>query len=445
MAKMKTLSKWTNTALLGVAQLATLGMVNSAQAADLITAYQDAVKYDSSLAASRASLMAEREGEVQARSGLLPTVNLSASLQHLDLNSDLGDDSYRTAAFGLSLAQPVFRAQNWFTFQASQENTRIAETQFSIAQQQLILDVATAYFNVLKAQETLRTTQAAEAAFKRQWEQAKERFDVGLIAITEVHEAKANYDATKTGRIQAQGALDIARDTLGRLSGATYEQINDLKAALPIQEPSPSSADAWVKSATTNNLSIQANQFAVEAQQLQLKTAQSGHLPTVDLIASYGNNHYTGRSPADDSLGSASLTLDFNMPLYAGGRTESGVSQARYKLEELELNLETARRNVKLNTTSLYRTIVTDIETVASQKQNIVSRESALEATKAGYNVGTRNIVEVLDAERSYYIALAEYATARYDYVIDTLKLKQTAGSLSPQDLIDLNQWLEAR
>ncbi len=436
---------WRNALMLSIAQITAVGAVIPAQAADLMTAYQDAVKYDSSLAASRASLMAQKEGEVQARAGLLPSVSLNASMQHLDLNSDLGDDSYRSSGFGLSVAQPVFRAQNWFTFQASQENTRIAETQFSIAQQTLILDVATAYFNVLSAQETLRTSQAAEAAFKRQWEQAKERFDVGLIAITEVHEAKANYDATKTSRIQAQGSLDIANQALSRLSGVEYNQINDLKAALPVNTPAPANVNAWITNATTNNLSIQASQLAVDAQALQLKTAQAGHYPTVDLVAGYNYTNYNGRSPADDALGSTSLALELNVPLYQGGSTESGIRQARYTLEELELNLETAKRNVKLDTTSIYRTIITDIETVASRKQNIVSRESALEATKAGYNVGTRNIVEVLDAERSYYIALAEYATARYDYVINTLRLKQAAGSLSPQDLIDLNQWLEAR
>ncbi len=415
------------------------------QAASLVTAYQDALKYDSELAASRASLMAEKQGESLAKAGLLPQINLTGSAQHLDNSSDFGDDGYKTTGFKLSLSQPVFRAQAWFDYQTSLENTQIAQTRFSIQQQQLILDLATAYFNVLKAQESLTTTQAAEAAFKRQWQQAKERFDVGLITITEVHEAKANYDATKTARIQAQSSLDIANATLTQLSGVDYDSILDLKASFPIIQPTPANVSAWVAQATRDNLSVRISQLTTRAQQLQLKTKQAGHYPTLDLVASYNDTEFHGLAPADDNQASTVLALQLNMPLYQGGGTQAAIHQARYQLQEAELNLETTRRKVKLNTTTLYRTILTDIETVSSQKQNIVSRESALEATKSGYSVGTRNIVEVLDAERNYFTALRDYAVARYDYVIDTLRLKQAAGSLSPQDIIDIDKWLAKR
>ncbi len=422
-----------------------LGTSTFTPAADLMTAYQDAVRYDSGLAASRASLMAEKEGESQARAGLLPAISFTGSAQHIDTSADRTGGSHKTTAFGLSLSQPVFRAQTWFSYLASRENTQIAETRFSIAQQQLILDVATAYFNVLKAQESLTTRQSAEAAFKRQWEQAKERFDVGLITITEVHEAKANYDATQTASIQAQSQLDIANATLSRLSGVNYPFILDLKAGFPIVQPTPANVDIWIEQATRDNLSVQVSQLATEARQLQLKTSQAGHYPTLDLVASYNDTENHGMAPVDNSARTAALGLQLNMPLYQGGGTQASISKARYQLEEARLNLETARRNVRLQTSTLYRTILTDIETVHSQKQNIVSRESALEATRAGYSVGTRNIVEVLDAERNYFSALRDHAVARYDYVIDSLRLKQITGLLSPQDIIDINRWLEKK
>ncbi|MCP5208709.1 MAG: TolC family outer membrane protein [Hahellaceae bacterium] len=416
---------------------------NPALSTDLATAYKLALDYDSAIAASNASLMAQREGESQALAGLLPQINLSAGAAHNDRTADqAADDSYVTSTYGVSLTQPVFRAQTWFSYQASKSNTKIAEAQFEISQQQLILDVSTAYFNVLRAQDQLTTTQAAEAAFKRQWEQSKERFDVGLIAITEVHEARATYDSSQTARIRAEGNLDIALESLSRLTGTRIDTLSVLAEDFPITQPAPTNLNAWLEQSLANNLSVKAGRYTLETLQESLKVEKSGHYPTLDLYASYDNSDFNGPSPADDNQNQASVGLSFNLPLYQGGGTQASVKKARYQVEEARHNLDTVTRNVKLDTTRYYRTINTDIQTVNSQKQLIVSRESALEATRAGYSVGTRNIVEVLDAERNYYLALFDYATARYDYVIDTLLIKQAAGTLSPQDIIDLNAWL---
>ncbi|WP_250656612.1 TolC family outer membrane protein [Alkalimarinus coralli] len=427
--------------------ISTLLASSSALAVDLITVYEQAVQYDSNLAASQAAYQAEQEGAYQARAFLLPNITANANAAHTDQeydNASSADDSFKSSEYGVSLTQPLFRADAWFNYQASQYNSQKAEADFSKAQQDLMLTTATAYFGVLRAEENLATAVSAEAAFKRQWEQAKERFDVGLIAITEVHESRASYDSIKTSRIQSEGDLQIARENLARLTGVVYEEVNELSEGFPITQPTPADADEWVNTAYQQNWSIKSAELALQSLNEQLKTEKSGHYPTLDLTANYSVNDYDGPNPLDNTRDDATVALVFQLPLYQGGGTSASIRRSRFLVEQSRQILETTRRNVKLDTRSLYTAIKTDIDTVASQKQNIVSRESALEATRAGYSVGTRNIVEVLDAERNYFVALRDYANARFDYVIDSLSIKQAAGTLSPQDLVDLNKWLQA-
>ncbi len=434
--------------LLAVA-ISSLLTSTSALATDLVTIYEQAVQYDSGIAASKAAYQAEQEGTYQARATLLPIITANASAGHSDQEFDNNsatavDDSFKSTEYGVSLTQPLFRADAWFSYQSSKYNSQRAEADFSKAQQDLILITSTAYFSVLREIENVATTKSAEAAFKRQWEQAKERFDVGLIAITEVHESRASYDSTKTARIQSEGDLEIARENLARLTGTIYRDLNKLSPDFPISQPSPGNPEEWVNTAYNQNWSIKSAEFALKTLSEQHKTEKSGHYPTLDLSASYMVNENDGSHLQDNTRDDASVYLLFQVPIYQGGGTSASIRRSRFLVEQSRQTLETTRRNTKLDTRSLYTAIKTDIDTVASQQQNIISRESALEATRAGYSVGTRNIVEVLDAERSYFIALRDYANARFDYVIDTLSIKQAAGTLSPQDLIDLNKWLQA-
>ncbi len=422
---------------------------SSALATDLVTIYEQAVQYDSGIAASKAAYQAEQEGTYQARATLLPIITANASAGHSDQEYDetsltAVDDSFKTTEYGVSLTQPLFRADSWFNYQSSKYNSKRAEADFSKAQQDLILITSTAYFSVLREIENVATTKSAEAAFKRQWEQAKERFDVGLIAITEVHESRASYDSTKTARIQSEGDLEIARENLARLTGNIYNDLNKLSPDFPISQPSPSNPDEWVNAAYSQNWSIKSAEFSLKNLDEQHKSEKSGHYPTLDLSANYTVSENDGSKFQDNTRDDASVFLVFQVPIYQGGGTSASIRRSRFLVEQSRQTLETTRRNIKLDTRSLYTAIKTDIDTVASQKQNIISRESALEATRAGYSVGTRNIVEVLDAERNYFVALRDYANARFDYVIDTLSIKQAAGTLSPQDLIDLNKWLQA-
>lgn len=417
----------------------------TAHSTDLIESYERALSYDSGIASALATLEAQEAGSDVTRSALLPQIGAFAEANHTDFEPDNGQgDSYRALNYGVQLTQPLFRADAWFQYDASQFLTEAAQAQYNLAQQQLILDVATAYFNVLRAQDFLTTAEATEAAIQRQYEQAQERFDVGLIAITEVYEARASYDDAKSQRIAANNDLNVAREQLARLTGEYAEDLENLRENFPLGRPEPMNPTAWETTALEQNWSIQAALFQLSASKADLDVAKAGHLPTLDLVASYGENDLSGANNIErQQTGTQGVIgLELNVPLYMGGGTQAGVRQQRSLVTVAEQDLNTVRRDVQVNTRSLFLTVNNNIESASALEQTIVSRRSALDATRAGYEVGTRNIVEVLDAERAYYVALRDYANARYDYVINTLQLKQAAGTLSPQDLIELNNWL---
>ncbi|MBW7473032.1 TolC family outer membrane protein [Marinobacter sp. M216] len=419
-------------------------------AMDLVETYEKALSYDSGIAAAQASFEAQQAASDVTRSVLLPQIGAFGEANYIDVDGPNQDNGYRELNYGVQLSQPLFQADAWFRYDASQFQTDSARAQYNLAQQQLILDVATAYFNVLRARDTVTTTLAAEAAIQRQYEQAQERFDVGLIAITEVYEARASYDDTRSRRIVAENQLNIAREQVARLTGEYAEDLENLRQNFPLSRPEPMDPSAWETSALEQNWSIQSALYDLNVSEANLKAAKAGHYPTLDLNASYGNSNTDGledgaSSPFQQRDGTTTqgvIGLTLNVPLYTGGGTQAGVRQQRSLVTVAQESLNTVRRDVRVNTRSLFLTVNNNIETSSALEQTIVSRRSALDATRAGYEVGTRNIVEVLDAERAYYVALRDYANSRYDYVINTLQLKQAAGTLSPQDLIVLNNWL---
>lgn len=419
---------------------------------DLVETYEKALSYDSGIAAARASFEAQQAASDVSQSALLPQVNAFGEGNYIDVDGPGQDNSYRELNYGVQLTQPLFRADAWFRYDASQFQTEAARADYNLAQQQLILDVATAYFNVLRARDTVTTARATEAAIQRQYEQAQERFDVGLIAITEVYEARASYDDSKSQRIAAENQLNVAREQLARLTGEYAEDLENLRQNFPLGRPEPMDPSAWEATALEQNWSIQSALYDLNASEAGLKEAKAGHYPTLDLNASYGKTNLDGidgagaplTSQRDGTTTRGVIGLTLNVPLYSGGGTQAGVRQQRSLVTVAEQSLNTVRRDVRVNTRSLFLTVNNNIETASALEQTIISRRSALDATRAGYEVGTRNIVEVLDAERAYYVALRDYANARYDYVINSLQLKQAAGTLSPQDLLELNNWLSA-
>lgn len=419
---------------------------------DLVETYEKALSYDSGIAAARASYEAQQAASDVSQSALLPQVNAFGEGNYIDVDGPSQDTGYQELSYGVQLTQPLFRADAWFRYDASQFETEAARAEYNLAQQQLILDVATAYFNVLRARDTVTTALATEAAIQRQYEQAQERFDVGLIAITEVYEARASYDDAKSQRIAAENQLNIAREQLARLTGEYAENLENLRQNFPLGRPEPMDPSAWEATALEQNWSIQSALYELNASEAGLKEAKAGHYPTLDLNASYGKTDIDGidgagaplTSQRDGTTTQGTIGLTLNVPLYSGGGTQASVRQQRSLVTVAEQALKTVRRDVRVDTRSLYLTVNNNIETASALEQTIISRRSALDATRAGYQVGTRNIVEVLDAERAYYVALRDYANARYDYVINSLRLKQAAGTLSPQDLLELNNWLSA-
>ena len=431
--------------------LITLLAAQPAFSLNLIETYEKALSYDSGIASALAQFEAQQAASDVSKSSLLPQIAAFAEASHVNSDPKQGSSTNsRPLNYGVQLTQPLFKADNWFNYDASQFQTEAAEAQYNQAQQQLMLNVSEAYFNVLRAQDTVTTAEATEAAIQRQYEQAQERFDVGLIAITEVYEARASFDDAKSQRIAAENQLNVSREQLARLTGEYAEDLENLRENFPLGRPEPMNPAAWETTALEQNWSIQAALSELNANEAGLKSAKSGHLPTLNLTASYtetdvhGNERGPTGQPQQFEGSRGVIGLELNVPLYTGGGTQAGVRQQRSLVTAAEQDLNTARRDVRVNTRSLFLTVNNNVETANALEQTIISRRSALDATRAGYDVGTRNIVEVLDAERAYYVALRDYANARYDYVINTLQLKQAAGILSPQDLLELNNWLSA-
>lgn len=424
---------------------------SNGKAAGLIAVYEKAVNYDSELSAARSRKRAREAGISEARAALLPQVSLFGRW-NISSRVDV-EDSLESKQYGVELNQPLFDASAWFDFQASQKLDRQQQAELSLAQQQLMLDVAVQYFEVLRASDELDTARAQEAALRRQWEQARERYNVGLVATTEVEEARASYDASQSERISAESQLDIERESLARLTGEYHDTLERLATDFPIVSPEPNDPEAWNERALRQNWSIQAAEHAVEAAREELSASRSEHLPTLGLTAGFersetdiptGDFSPQGGATFRSEQTDRRIALNFEMPLYQGGGTLAQSRRVRSELETASNQLNTTRRDVRLDTRSLFRRIRTSMETVRAQRQTIVSRRSALDATRAGYNVGTRNIVEVLDAEQNYFVALRDFANARYDYVLNTLRLKQAAGTLSPGHLRELDRWLSA-
>ncbi|WP_447589039.1 TolC family outer membrane protein [Aquipseudomonas campi] len=438
---------------------ATAGMAWAEDAAQsgktgLVTIYNEAVQNNADLAASRADYQARIEIVPQARAGLLPNISGGADLN--DTRTKLDEPSATFSRSGLSyratLSQPLFRADRWFQYQAAKAVGEQAGLELSATEQNLILQSAETYFAVLRAQDNLASTKAEEAAFKRQLDQANERFDVGLSDKTDVLEAQAGFDTARANRIIAQRSVEDAFQALVTLTNREHASIEGILHTLPILAPVPNDAKAWVDTAAQQNLNLQASNYAVDAAEETLRQRKAGHAPTVDAIAQYqrGDNDALGFSnnagnPTryGSDVEQTTIGVQLSIPIFSGGLTSSQVRESYQRLSQTEQQRESLRRQVVENTRNLHRAVNTDVETVQARKQSIISNQSALEATEIGYQVGTRNIVDVLDAQRQLYSSVRNYNNARYDYILNNLRLKQAAGTLAPTDLDALSAFLK--
>jgi len=436
--------------------------------------YELAVKNDAKLRAAQATYRANLETEQQAKSRLLPQIVGDASVGRVDrdqdaksitgftttptLRADVGNVNTQTdttnKSWGVSLNQALIDLPAWFSFKSGRVISEQAKAQFSADQQDLIVRVAEAYFTVLRQWDNLQVALAEERASKRQLDQAQQRFDVGLVAITDVHEARASYDASYALRLADEGALASAYETLSTFTGQSHANLSLLNKDFPITEPAPSDRAEWVNFALKNNYTLQAARFGMEAAQENATSKRWEHAPKLTGSLSYQQEDVSGSQdtdpqsllnfPPDSDTTTKAAMLHLSVPIYSGGYTSSAQRQAAEQYNAaLERKID-VERNVIQGARARHIAANTDVQRVKARAQSIVSAQSALDATNAGYEVGTRNIVDVLQTQRVYFAAQRDYANARYDYVLDMLRLKQVAGTLTPQDIVDLNAWLVA-
>lgn len=418
-----------------------LFLAPSLQAAGLLEVYQDAVKQDAELAVERARLEVSRTQVKQANSYLLPQINASGTFSHIDASNMT--DKVSNTNVTLSAQQALFNGEAWFGKSAAKAAFSAVEAGYLNAEQNLLLRVSEAYFNVLRAEDNLRSSEAEEQAIKRQLDQAQEQYDVGLISITNVLEARAAYDGARAARIGTEAALMISYEDLEQITGERYEKIDTLNAKLPVVAPIPNNRQAWVDQALTSSLALKAARAGLKASEEGLKSKRSKHLPTMALFAEYSNDSdLPNQLKGSDGYDQTVFGITANVEIYGGGLTSASIREGSAALEEARANEELAKRQVLQQTRSLFTQVSTDVLAVQARELAIQSSESALEATRTGYEVGTRNIVDVLNAERALWGARRDYDAARYNYVINQLRLKRVAGSLEEKDLQALNRWL---
>ncbi|WP_177203578.1 TolC family outer membrane protein [Marinospirillum celere] len=416
-------------------------LASTLQAAKLMQVYEDALQEDAELAIEKARLEQARAQMRQADSALLPSITASGDWRRQDPD---GQDADTNLALTLEAQQVLFSGQAWYGRTAAAQAFSVAEAQYRDAEQELLLRASEAYFSVLRAEDNLRTLEAEERAIQRQLEQVREQHEVGLIAITDVLEAQAAFDSVRAARIGAEGALMISYEDLEQLTGQRYDRVATLNPEMPITEPVPSDRQTWVDEALYNNLVLRQAEAQIQAAEQSLKGNRAGHWPTV---AAYGS-YYTDNSEPSAVGGRPDSVTVFGIraevELYGGGRTSAQIREGSFALEEARSGGDLARRQILQQTRSLFTQVNTDVLTVQARQQAIRSAESALEATRSGYEVGTRNIVDVLNAERALWSAIRDHDAARYDYVVNQLRLKRVAGKLTVADLRELNTWLQS-
>ena len=412
----------------------------SSRAETLIDIYQSAVKNDPIAGAARATYKANKETLKQGRAVLLPQLVASSTrVEPISIDANNPDKTIYTA----SLSQSLFNVPAWFQFQSAKKMDQVAEANFATQQQSLIIRVSESYFNVLRAYDNKQTRKAEELAIQRQLEQVTERFEVGLLPITDVHEIQAIFDDATVNSLEANGALDIAFEQLQVLSGKNYSQLAGLKDDFIAKAPNPIASEPWVEFALANNFELKASQLTQQAAHHTAKAAKAQHLPKITVSADYSKRDIESTVMQDSSNPEEkSINLNITMPIFSGGLTSSQARQSSYQAQAAEQNYIATKRNTMQAARSNHQLAITNAARVKARKQAITSAESALKATQAGYEVGTRTIVDVLMAQRTLFQAKRNYSNARYDYILSMMRLKQVAGQLSPADVLDLNKWL---
>jgi outer membrane protein len=430
----------------------------AANAEDLLNVFEIATANDPTVLKAKAQANAQSYESDRAMSALLPQIGLSMGYEKSDSTSfqtidDLANKTKvnsNTDQFtrGISLSQTLFDLGAWNSLEIADKQALQANAQYDAAKQNLIVRVAEGYFNVLSASDNLEFVKAEKRAIERQLEQTKQRYAVGLTAITDVHEAQAQFDNSVAQEIIADNAVETAREELREITGKYHAKLNFLNTdTFSTVKPTKRATD-FVKMAEEKNISLQVSKVTADIAKDQIQLAKAGHYPKLTLSASYGdslkdqeaNGKKSYEQPRTDST---SVGLNFSVPLYSGGATVAATKQARAFYVSASQDLESNYRAMTRSVITSYNQVVSDIATYKALEQAVVSAQSALQATEAGFEVGTRTIVDVLISTQNLFNAKRNLADVRYRYVLSTLRLKQAAGTLTSEDLIAINNGLK--
>jgi outer membrane protein len=459
--------------------LAMLGIPAIATAATLLEIYQQALQSDPRIHEAEARRLAALEAEPQARGLYLPQINFGANWTSAESEGDgvqnqvLFDDSVTppqpigvipvpfsvrtesdTTDWQFTLRQTIFRWDQIVGMRRADKIVAKAETDREAAQQDLIVRVTQSYFNVLAAEDRLVAIHADRNAIARQLEQSKQRFEVGLIAITDVQESQAAYDSAVANEIAAKRELATARYLLSEITGSFVKELAAPAEQLPLRDPDPASEQAWLDLAMTQNLALVSSRIDERLAKDEVSFRKNGHYPTVDFVASTGNIdresdqdtfNGLGALPADTNFDNDSIGIQFNFPIFAGGGVSSRVREAVYLHRASREVLQRVTRETDRQTRDSYLGVLAEISRVKALEQAVASARTALDATQAGFDVGTRTIVDVLISQQNLYRSITNYQQARYDYILNYMRLKQAAGMLQIQDLETLEPYLVDR
>jgi outer membrane protein len=429
-----------------------VSLIPVAEAADLIDIYDLAVNSDPTLREAEQILYATRESKPQARALLLPNFSLSGDVAYNNVKTDGGNtflgsanrnDTFQTSSVGAVLTQSVYNRASWIRLSQADNSIGQAEAQYNAAQIDLMVRTIDAYFNVLRANDAVRVGEALVTADERQLEQSRQRFEVGLVAITDVNESQAAYDRSRANLISAKNDLDNQWEALRRIVGPVSLPLARLGDKLPLAPPEPNDINAWAETAITNNFNIIAAQQAAESARKAIEVERSGYYPSVNLQAGYDLSRSGAEFGSDTDSGYVGLNL--NVPIYQGGAVASRTRQAGFNFRAAQDQLDQQRRAVINQVNNAFRGILSSISDVKARQAAIVSARSALESTQAGLEVGTRTQVDVLNAQRNLFQAEFEYLSARYDYIINGALLHQATSTLSRDVLAMGNAWLNTQ
>ena len=417
-------------------------------ATDLLQVYREALTQDATFQAAKSAQIAGQEKLAQGRALFMPSINLSANTAHNEVDTQYrgasafasGERKYNTHGYSVSVNQPLYRAQNYATYAQAKSSVEQVNALYITAQQDLAVRVAQAYFDVLLAQYNVTLAQAQQESIGEQLAQAKRNFEVGTSTITDTHDAQARFDLTVAQEIAAQNELEIKRRSLQQIINRQPDELVTVRGEVPLVSPEPNSMDAWVEKALAQNPETQIAKSAYDIASEEVRKARGGHLPTLDLVATYGDNIQGGTTGYDQN--SKTIGLQMNLPIFAGGATSSKVREAIANQEKARHELDQVQRKVALQARQAYLGVTSGIAQVKALQQAVISNQSSLDSTKLGLEVGVRTSVDLLNARQQLFVARRDLAQALYGYITSRLKLEASAGDLNDADVGQVNGWL---